>query len=102
MEKQFDAQAMMERARLVVAEVRKSEAYPAIIGAIAGGIAGALIAALIAGSRSSRRADAERESVNPVRASARPSWSPRDVVQLVTVVAALVKQAQSWYREQKR
>lgn len=97
MEKEFDAQAMMERARLVVAEVRKSEAYPAILGAIAGGIAGALMAALIAGGRSARRGG--DESVN---ATVRPSWSPRDIVQLATIVAALVKQVQLWYREQKR
>lgn len=100
MEEQFDAQALMERAGVIVKEIRKSEAYPAILGAVAGGIAGALIATIIAGGRSSRRA--EGESLNAVNATARPSWSPRDFVQLATVVTALVKQAQSWYREQKR
>ncbi len=97
MEEKFDAQAMMERAGLIVKEIRKSEAYPAILGAVAGGIAGALIAAIIAGGRSSRRAEGES-----LKATARPSWSSRDLIQLATVVTALVKQAQSWYREQKR
>lgn len=100
MENQVDAKVMLERARLIVAEVRKSEAYPAILGAIAGGVAGALMAVIIAGGRSARRGS--DESSKTLGASARPGWSPRDVVQLATVVAALAKQVQSWYQEQKR
>lgn len=100
MEKEFDAQAMMERVRVLAAEVRKSEAYPAILGAIAGGVAGALLAVIIAGSRSARRAD--DESSKTLGASARSGWSPRDIVQLATVVATLAKQVQAWYQEQKR
>lgn len=98
MEEPFDTQALMERASLVVKEIRKSEAYPAIIGGIAGGIAGALIAALIAGGRS-RRSDVDTAAA---RASSRPAWSLRDAAQLLTVVAALAKQAQTWYKEQRR
>lgn len=100
MEKEFDAQAMMERVQVLVGEVRKSEAYPAILGALAGGVAGALMAALIAGGRSARRADGELPKT--LGASARPGWSPRDFVQLATVVAGLAKQFQAWSQEQKK
>lgn len=98
MEKEFDAQVMMERARVLAAEIRKSEAYPAILGAVAGGIAGALMAAIIAGGRSARRTGDEKT----LGTSARPGWSPRDFVQLATVVAGLAKQFQTWSQEQKR
>ncbi len=93
---QFDAQAMLVRVNEVVKEIRKSDAYPAIVGGIAGGIAGALIAAIIAGRR---QPPSQPASVNDRGGS---NWALRDVVQLLTVVASLAKQVQAWYKEHKR
>ena len=47
MDDQFDTQAMIVRAKVVAQQIRRSDAYPALIGGIAGGIAGALMAVLI-------------------------------------------------------
>ena len=93
MNKQFDAQAMMMRVGEVARQIRKSDAYPALVGGIAGGIAGALMAAIIAG---------RRPPPQPSPASGRGQgrgWSLREVVQLLTVVAPLAKQVQAWYKE---
>ena len=51
----FDAQALMSRASEITKDIRKSDAYPALIGGIAGAVAGGLIAALIAGRVASSR-----------------------------------------------
>jgi gas vesicle protein len=96
MDDQFDAQALMVRARLVAQEIRRSDVYPALIGGMAGGIAGALMAALIAGRVAARRAeDTPRE-----KESRKFNWSVREMVQLATVVASLAKQVQAWYKGQ--
>ena len=96
----FDAQALMSRASEITKDIRKSDAYPALIGGIAGGIAGGLIAALIAGRVASSR-NSVAEIVDNVKAEAGSRWDVKDLVQLATVAAALVKQVQAWYREQK-
>jgi hypothetical protein len=97
----FDSQALMARATAVAQEVRKSDAYPAVVGGIAGGIAGGLIAALIAGRvASARPASAETRASRPKESSG--GWALRDLVQLVTVVATLAKQVQAWYQEQRK
>jgi hypothetical protein len=95
MDEQFDTEAFMMRVGEVAKEVRRSEAYPAIVGAIAGGIAGALVAAIIAG-----RGSARREELGAKESGG--GWSPRDIVQLVAVVAALARQVQAWLKEQER
>ncbi len=98
MEQQSDAQRLSMRLNLLMHELRKSEAYPAIVGGIAGGIAGALMAVIVAGALSSRRStEAETNA-----ASAGRSFSLRDAVQLLTVIASLVKQIQAWSKEQGR
>lgn len=100
MEQQSDAQMLRMRVNLLVQELRKSEAYPAIVGGIAGGIAGALMAVIIAGALSSRRpAKAEQDTVPT---AAKSAFSLRDAVQLLTVIASLVKQIQAWSKEQGR
>jgi len=97
MDEQFNTQALMLHAQLVAQQIRRSEAYPALIGGIAGGIAGALMAALIAGRMASRRAaDTPRE-----KESRHFDWSLREVAQLATVVAALAKQIQAWSKERR-
>ncbi|MBM3129074.1 MAG: hypothetical protein FJ009_10695 [Chloroflexi bacterium] len=97
MEEQFDAHALMTRAQLVAREIRKSDAFPALIGGIAGGIAGALMAALIAGRiASARESVAPREKVAP-----KFDWSARELMQLATVIAPLVKQIQAWAKAQR-
>ncbi len=101
MQEPFDPQAMMERAGTLAREIRKSEAYPAVIGGVAGGVAGALMAVIIAGRMTSSRRATLEETVR-LKADGGPRWSLREAVQLATVVAALAKQAQAWYREQKR
>jgi hypothetical protein len=101
-EQQFDAQALMARATVLAQEVRKSEAYPALIGGIAGGIAGGLIAALIAGRVASSRGGGASFETNSVKKESGGGWNVRDLVQLTTVVAALARQVQAWYQEQKQ
>ncbi|MCI0478386.1 MAG: hypothetical protein L0Y55_19260 [Anaerolineales bacterium] len=97
MEEQFDTQALMTRAQLVAREIRKSDAFPALIGGIAGGIAGALMAVIIAG-----RIAAPREPIAPrEKASPKFDWSVRELMQLATVVAPLLKQIQAWSKEQR-
>ena len=43
MQQQFDGREMMQRVGEVAKELRKSEAYPALIGGVAGGIRGSLL-----------------------------------------------------------
>ena len=99
-EQQFDAQALMRRVTEVAKELRKSEAYPAIVGGVAGGVAGALIAAMIAG----RRSASPSQVAAPMAAAAKSGikLSLKDVMQLVTVVAALAKQVQDWTQKQDK
>ena len=99
-EQQFDAQALMRRVTEVAKELRKSEAYPAIVGGVAGGVAGALIAAMIAG----RRSASPSQVAAPIAAAAKSGikLSLKDVMQLVTVVAALAKQVQDWTQKQDK
>ncbi len=101
MEQQFDAQAMMQRASEVARAVRKSEAYPALIGGIAGGVAGALMAVIVARRVASSRPATVEETVRVAKSDGRDGWSAREVIQLATVVAALAKQAQGWYASRK-
>ena len=90
-QKQFDARAVMGRVNEVAKELRKSEAYPAIVGGLAGGVAGAMMAAIIAGRKPSPRqvkATVEKETKSGL------NLSLKDVMQLATVVASLAKQVQ--------
>lgn len=96
-QQQFDTQGALERVGVLAKEIRRSEAYPALLGGIAGGIAGALMAVLIAGRvASSKRVEKDSD------AEPKKKWSTREIVQLATVVAALAKQVQSWNEERKR
>ncbi len=95
MDDQFDTQALLVRAQVVAQQIRRSEAFPALIGGIAGGIAGALMAVMIAGRVAARRDDAAPRK----KESPKFAWSPREVVQLATVVASLAKQIQAWSKE---
>ncbi len=100
MEEQFDPQAMVERAGELARVIRKSDAYPALIGGVAGGVVGALMAVLIAGRMtSSRRAAVQAAEV--AKEDGVRTWSLREVVQLATVVASLAKQAQDWYASRR-
>jgi hypothetical protein len=98
MQQQFDSRELMARAGEVAKEIRKSEAYPALIGGIAGGLAGALIAAIVAGRASSRNSKVSASAPK----DARGGWALRDVMQLLTVGATLAKQVQSWMKEQEK
>ena len=76
--------------------VRRSEYFPAILGAVAGGLSGALMAGLIAGGkRGSADSGREREST-----AGQPSLifglTARDLLQLVTVFASLARQMREW------
>ena len=98
MDDQFDTQTMIVRAKVVAQQIRRSDAYPALIGGIAGGIAGALMAALIAGRVVPRRGeDAPRE-----KESRKVEWSLREVAQLATVLTPLMKQIQMWYKDRAK
>ncbi len=61
----FDDDELPERMNEFGKRIKKSEAYPAILGAIAGGIAGALMAAIIAGMLAPKRS-ASNHSAEPV------------------------------------
>ena len=98
MDEQFDTQAFLTRAQLVEQQIRRSEAYPALLGGIAGGIAGALMAAMIAGRIAARREQAAPRE----RASPKSAWSARELIQLVTVAAPLLKQIQAWVSTNKK
>ena len=98
MQQHIDAPELIARVGEVAKELRKSEAYPALIGGIAGGIAGALMAAIIAGHATSRRADS---SSNEPKES-RGGWKLRDLVQLLTITVTLAKQVQAWMKEQEK
>jgi len=99
MQERFDTETMVERAKEIAQDIRASEAYPAILGGIAGGIAGALMAALIA-SRFAPRVEpptSERHA-----AHARAGFDLRQGVELLAVVAGLVKQAREWYSQERQ
>lgn len=98
MEDRFDTQMMVERAREIGREIRRSEAYPAIIGGIAGGIAGALMATIIA-SRFASRSEPRSSREAPV--TGKGGMGARDLVALLGVVAGLVKQAREWYYQER-
>ncbi len=99
-QKGFDAQALMGRVNEVAKELRKSEAYPAIVGGMAGGIAGAMIAAIIAGRKSSpRRVTAAVETERPKSGF---NMSLKDAMQLMTLVVSLAKQAQEWAKKEEK
>lgn len=100
MQKRLDAETIVARAKEIAQDIRKSEAYPAILGGIAGGIAGALIAALIA-SRVTPRAEPPPASEHRA-ASAHTGFDIRQAVELFTVVAGLVKQAREWYYQERK
>lgn len=101
MDEQMDPQVLMERVTEVAKELRKSDVYPALIGGIAGGIAGALMATLIASRLASRGAPAESSSA-AAKESGGPSWTVREVVQLVSVIAGLGKLVQEWRKERPK
>jgi len=98
MEEQFDAQAMMVRVGEVARQIRKSDAYPALVGGIAGGIAGALMAVIIASRWASRHAEPSAAKSG----ESRGGWSLREVAQFLTIMMPLAKQVQAWYKEQKK
>lgn len=93
-------EAMPERVGEVMRTVRQSEAYPAILGAVAGGIAGALIATVIAGRvAAARTKDAVREVADTNEES--KGWNLREIVQLATIGATLVRQIQAYVEERR-
>ncbi len=100
-EQQFDPQAVLSRAGELMRYARQSEAYPVIVGGIAGGIAGAVMAVLIAGRvASASRKEIAKEAESVEKKS--EGWSIREVVQLATIAATLIRQAQDWYQERQR
>jgi hypothetical protein len=95
MQQPMDLTELRERYEIV----RRSEYFPAILGAVAGGLAGALIAGLIAGGRrGSGRSDHERDGVDS-RAGTWIGLSAKELIQLVTVVASLARQLREWRQE---
>ncbi len=98
-QKEFDARALMGRVNEVAKELRKSEAYPAIVGGLAGGIAGAMMAAIIAGSKSSPRQ--VKATVEAEKPKSGLNMSLKDVMQLATVVASLAKQVQELRKKEE-
>ena len=98
MPQHIDAPELMARVGQVAKEVRKSDAYPALVGGIAGGVAGALIAGVIAGRATARGG----ESTSIGAKESRGGWKIRDLVQLLTVMVTLARQMQEWMKEQEK
>ncbi len=82
--------------------VRKSEYFPAILGAVAGGAVAALIAAIIAsrGRTVKHVVVQETEEAEPHGAMVLGFTLP-EIMQLVTIVAQLARQIREW-REQSK
>lgn len=103
MQERFDTEMMVERARELAYEIRKSEAYLAIVGGIAGGIAGALIAAMIASRFAPRPEPPEAPaSGNRSQGGRGGGFELRNAIELLTVVAGLAKQAREWYSKERK
>ena len=98
-EKQLDIQEVMARAGDVLAELKKSDAYPAVVGGIAGGLAGALMAVIIAGRSPAHPAEKKVAIAQP---ESRGGVSMRDIAQLLAVIAPLAKQVQAWLKEKEK
>ena len=101
MEEQYNTEGMLTRVGEVWKLVRRSDAFPAVIGGVAGGVAGALMAVVIAGRASSHRTV---QVVETGEAEAEKKWfnlTPKDLVQLFTVVASLARQVQAWNRDRQ-
>jgi hypothetical protein len=100
MEQSTESQAWLARVNTAATELRKSEAYPAIVGGVAGGIAGALMAVIIAGALAPRQRNVPVEA-NVVAQPGKPPFAVRDLIQLITIGATLIKQIQA-LRDEKR
>lgn len=101
MQQQFDAEGMLIRAGEVWKLVRRSDAFPAVMGGVAGGIAGALMAVIISGRVASRRTVQVVETAEGEIKEKGFNLNARDLVQLVTTVAGLARQVQAWSRERQ-
>lgn len=99
MQERLNPEMLVEQAKDIAREIRKSEAYPAILGGIAGGIAGALMASSIA-SRFAPRP--EPPAAEPQAERGHSGFDIRQAVELLVVVAGLVKQAREWYSQERR
>lgn len=98
MEERMNAKEVMARVGQVMQELKKSDAYPAVVGGIAGGLAGALMAVIIAGRSPSRSA----EKIIAAPPESRGGIAARDIMQLLAVIAPLLKQAQAWLKEREK
>ncbi len=78
-------------------QLRRSEYFPAIMGAVAGGLAGAIIA-LVIGSRKHVTVEKVTEA-GPAEQGVILGFSAKDLLQLATVVASLARQLRE-FRDQ--
>lgn len=94
MQQSFDLSELEARFQTI----RHSEYFPAILGAVAGGLTGALMAALLAGGRraASRVEEGETRSAADTKTGLLLGFSPRDLIQLATIVATLARQMREW------
>ncbi len=87
----------LQRVEAQFNQLRRSEYFPAIMGAAAGGLAGAIIALLL-GSR--KRVTVERVTEKaPAEQGVILGFSAKDLLQLATVVASLARQLRE-FRDQ--
>ncbi len=105
---QFESDALIGRVGVLAERVRSSNAYPAIVAGLTGAAAGALMATLIA-SRVTRRAmprpvDEKVEEIAEKQAGKKSGqgWTAREIVQLATIGAALLRQVQDWYTQRQQ
>ncbi|MGB8643796.1 MAG: hypothetical protein WCF84_01040 [Anaerolineae bacterium] len=77
--------------------VRKSEYFPAILGAVAGGVVAALIAAVIASrGRTVKQVVVQESAAAEPHATTVLGFTLPEIMQLATVVTQLARQVQEW------
>ncbi len=92
----------MEQVKTRFEEVRRSEYFPAILGAVAGGVTGALMGGIMSRGGKTQVVVQKEEDGKSAQQGVLLGYSPKELIQLVTVVAGLAKQFQEWRAQQER
>lgn len=92
MESSFDRENL--RARLDA--LRRSEYFPALLGAAAGGLTGALIAALIARSKQRAATPPGAAAGSSARGGLVLGFTAGELAQLATLALSLARQIREW------
>ncbi len=86
LQQRLDLEQLQERFEVL----RKSEFFPAIMGAVAGGLTGAIMAGLISSRRGADEAPTGKDRTGS--SGVVLGFTAKDLLQLVTIVAQLARQ----------